>query len=93
MVSRILSETKLQDMLPKIRKIDPDKQVYYVLREGKKPGIYFSYEEALSHKHDGDERPVIRKFSKWCEAIFFSRTGEDLPPPLVEPEPYRKPLF
>ncbi|MBL0310171.1 MAG: viroplasmin family protein [Bacteroidetes bacterium] len=80
-------------MLPPIKKYNPSKNEYYVLRDGKTPGIYFSYDEALKHKHDGDERPVARAFKNWCEAIYYFKTGEIIPPPPIKKEPKRRPLF
>ena len=92
-VSGILTETKQQAMLTPIKKYDPSKNEYYVLLDGKTPGIYFTHSEALKHKNDGDERPLIRGFKKWCEAMYYFKTGELLPPAPIKRESKSRPLF
>jgi hypothetical protein len=80
-------------MLPEIKKVDRNKNDYYVLRDGETPGIYFSYNEVLKHRHDGDERPLIRAFKNWCEAIYYFEIGELLPLAPIKKETGRRPLF
>jgi len=70
-----------------------NKDLHYVLRKGKLPGIYKTYNEALSRKHPWDSRPLIRVFKTYEEAVYYFKHGEEMPPPPPKPESKSKELW
>jgi viroplasmin and RNaseH domain-containing protein len=79
-------------MTPEKKKSKRNKNKFYVLRKGIKPGIYNTYDEALRYKYTDDDRPLIRGFRTWEEANYYLKFGKELPP--LPPQVYKfKPLF
>ena len=70
-----------------------NKNVHYVLRKGLTPGIYDSYDKALSHKFPWDDRPVIRGFRTREEAEYYFKHGVEMPINERKEEPKGRPLF
>ncbi|MFN8323961.1 MAG: RNase H1/viroplasmin domain-containing protein [Chitinophagales bacterium] len=75
------------------KKSKRNKNKFYVLRRGIKPGIYNSYDEALRYKYHDDDLPLIRGFRTLEEAEYYLKHGEIMPPAPRKIESPRPELF
>ena len=66
---------------------------FYVLRVGLKPGVYKSYDEALSEKYPSDDWPLVKGFYSKEEAEHYLETGVEMSEAVAKAAPTHRALF